>query len=273
MLTMNTLGSVVPWLFLSLAAASGQAGAEAGEKPLSWLQEHCLDFPSPFAEEVVVEEVCSVNRFESLGEIDGETLYYGLYRHVVTWGGEHYTGAGGAYDVPPSNNNAAAIFSVGGVEAGEKLLSPIWMDSAGGEIGGSWFGAPKIKTPEGVPLIVLPVRTSGTAGMVTFVVLARGGASTPEGATKSHGWQRVETESWSKDLLALVPPGETIRKGIRINFDTLRARATPYREGDPNCCASGDPIELRFTIERGRLLLLPREGKDTAPGAAQRPMR
>jgi hypothetical protein len=68
-------------------------------------------------------------------------------------------------------------------------------------------------------------------------------------------WVEIETTSWRDTLEARLPKGFSAWQGIEYDFNGMGGRSPLWRDSDPNCCASGGTLALRFSIAGTSLML------------------
>jgi hypothetical protein len=65
----------------------------------------------------------------------------------------------------------------------------------------------------------------------------------------------VDTTHWEKDLVARLPAGLAVWKGIWPDYRRMQATTGLYRSKDANCCPTGGTADIRLRLEGNRLVL------------------
>lgn len=68
-------------------------------------------------------------------------------------------------------------------------------------------------------------------------------------------WVEIETTSWRDTLEDRLPSGFSAWQGIEYDFNGMGGRSPLWRDTDPNCCATGGDLTLRFGISGTSLVL------------------
>lgn len=241
----QTLVLVFLWTAALLAPRALQAtqAFDTTSHPVTWLGQHCITLDERVETAPDLVSRCSVNRFEPLGEVGGQSLYYGLYRFLV-WLPEDLADTSRYVLEPdhPFNHTAAALFAG---RPGGALAASFWAEAT--EFALAYFEPPKlIESPAGRVLMV-PLRITGSASANDDRYFLHDGG----------GWVRLDTQAWLEDLAQRLPEGHAVWKGIVLDFERMRAESPVWREGDANCCPTGGWVDVEFALE-GRTLTIAR---------------
>jgi hypothetical protein len=182
---------------------------------------------------------CRVNAFGELGRVGGHDLYYVLYRKVRWDAGDDTTWWGRIAPDHPFNNTALAMFSA---PADSQRASVLWYEDSG-DLSVVFYERPTLFfTPVG-QIIMVPYRWSGTGSYNEDRYLRW---------VEGH-WILLDTESWWNDLR--LPEDHSVRKGVVLDLQKLRAELPLYRESDGNCCPTGGLMVVEFELRDDRLEL------------------
>lgn len=145
------------------------------------------------------------------------------------------------YDAPPYNQTAVTLSLAARPDA-----PPFW---SGWYLQGvAWFETPYLaKHKKWGEFLVVPGRYAGTGSFTENHVFMPNHAG---GWTEIRAGQAEDggTEKWVRQLLAALPEGHGIWKGIRVDYATLSGTTPVWRDGDANCCPSGGELWFRLTI-------------------------
>jgi hypothetical protein len=164
-------------------------------------------------------------------------VVYRLYRWVST----HEGPPSPLYDAPPYNQTAVTL-SVAGTSADEAF----W--GAYSWLGEGWFEAPAIvRNARYGEFLVVRGRLTGTGSMIDDRVLM---------PTLVGGWQAIDVDQidqetgkgWTAALMAYLPEGLHIVKGILVDYATLTGETALWRTDDANCCPSGGRLWFQLQL-------------------------
>lgn len=68
-------------------------------------------------------------------------------------------------------------------------------------------------------------------------------------------WTEIELESWKTDLAEALPEGLGVWKGVDYRWPVFEATSSLWRDGDPNCCATGGRAVIGLRVEGAALRL------------------
>lgn len=76
---------------------------------------------------------------------------------------------------------------------------------------------------------------------------------------ESPEWRKIDLESWREDVVALLPEGLEIWKGVDFDFGdwfwaAYNARTPLWQQSDANCCPTGGWAEIEFEIVGDRMV-------------------
>ncbi len=249
-LSLKRLMNYLPWirwlvLLASILAAQPAAAAAQGERrwPLDTIRNHCIEFtkvkqgsgPDDYRE-------CRVSEFGRLGVVDADTYYYAIYCLIPNWRNINEGHCGDdSVNAVSHRTTALAVFSAAPSQAGLQLA----FERASGEIGVYVYLQPSIVQSAAGTLLHLSIAYAGTGNINASEYYVR----------EAGVWERIESESWLKDLQVRLPAGLEIWKGVWPDVRTLRAEASLYRKGDGNCCPTGGVARIQLAFRTRHLVL------------------
>lgn len=184
---------------------------------------------------------CQVSDFQRLGELEGSTYYYALYCLIPSREKGQVKCGDNSYEANMNSRRGEAIFTQAGRSGPLQLL----FKRAAEDL--EMFGYEKpqlIPSPQG-PLLLLPI-----------VVVGTGAGNESELYIREKGrWERIDTESWLKDLTARLPKGREIWKGIWPDYQTMTAEAGLYKPADANCCPTGGNATIQLSLNHHKIEL------------------
>ena len=223
-------------LHLILGAAPSTLPAQQDSSyAVASIGRQCLEFRELDARE------CQVSESGEVGTVGNRTLLYAIYCIMPGWTkdgtrcGSESVGAG------YHRARALAVFSRDETQSTARLL----FSRAEPEIGILPYEKPRlVRTAAGI-ILHLPIVVDGTGhGNSSEYYLGHNGE-----------WERIDSESWVKDVVARLPAGLEIWKGIWPDLETMTARTGLYRRDDANCCPTGGSALIHLTIREGRFVL------------------
>jgi len=170
-------------------------------------------------------------------ELGNGAVTYRLYHWFSTSEGT----AQARYDNAPYNNTAVTLSLAEMPDEPPFFSAQYWPGTA-------WFEAPylarHIKYGE---FLVVPGRYAGTGNFVEDRVFM---------PTMGRGWMQIRAApldpktgaGWFDALVAHLPPGHGVWKGIRVDYSTLTGTTAVWRDGDANCCPSGGELWFRLKV-------------------------
>ncbi len=216
------LGALGTLLVLLSAPAAGQEAC-----PSSLL--------SALASENPACDVTSQGTLRS--ELGNGAVTYRLYHWFSTSTGT----AQARYDNPPYNNTAVTLSLADMPDEPPFFSAHYWPGTA-------WFEAPHLaRHVKYGEFLVVPGRYAGTGSFVEDRVFM---------PTMGRGWMQIRAApldpdtgaGWFNSLVARLPPGHGIWKGIRVDYATLTGTTPVWRENDGNCCPTGGELSFRLRI-------------------------
>ena len=185
---------------------------------------------------------CRVSSFGALGTVGGQVYYYALYCLLTNdrlaeghCGDTSFVGRS-------HRNRGLAVF------AGDRGSATVRLayERVNPEVGIMVYAQPEILRTGHGTFLYLPIRVDGTGSYNESEYYLRAGGA----------WQRLDSESWLKDLASRLPPGREIWKGVWPNLATLRAESGLWRKGDGNCCPTGGQVRVRLAIRDRRFVIV-----------------
>ena len=170
----------------------------------------------------------------TLGNAD---VAYRMYRWVPTLNDTPSI----VYDSAPYYNTAVTLSL-----ADNPGQPPFWSSHYWQGVG--WFETPHLaRHAKYGEFLVVPGRFTGTGSLVEDHVFM---------PTAGRGWTPIRAaafdpetgQGWLAALIAKLPPGHGIWKGIRVDYVTLTGTTAVWRDGDGNCCPSGGELWFRLRI-------------------------
>ena len=202
---------------------------------LAAIRSQCLEFKELDSRE------CQVSESGEVGVVGGSTLLYALYCIMPNWTKDGTRCGSESFEAGYHRARAMAVFSRDDGQESARIL----FVRAEPEIGILRYEKPRLlHTPAGT-ILHLPIVVDGTGhGNSSEYYLATGGA-----------WERIESESWLKDVTSRLPAGLEIWKGIWPDLETMTARTGLHRRGDGNCCPTGGSARMHLSIRDRRFVL------------------
>jgi hypothetical protein len=184
---------------------------------------------------------CAVAAFGDLGIVDGESYFFAVYCLIPNWSPiEDGVCAGDGFNAQRYDSQAVVVFA-----GRDSTRLRVEFERAHEEIGLQRYIDPSISDSPAGTLLELPIAMDGTGNYNVSEYYLR----------EDGGWQRIESESWLKDLDAKLPAGLEVWKGVWPDPATLRAKTGLWKEGDGNCCPTGGVAHIQLGI-RGRKFVL-----------------
>lgn len=222
-----------------LAAVRVGPSALSAQEPASYsvaaIGRQCLEFKDLDARE------CQVSESGAVGAVGDRTLLYALYCIIPNWTKDGTRCGGESFEAGYHRARAMAVFSQDDGQPTARLL----FARAEPEIGILTYEKPQLVR-----------NAAGTILHLTIVVDGTGHGNSSEYYLASTGeWERIESESWLKDVVSRLPAGLEIWKGIWPDIETMTARTGLYRHGDGNCCPTGGSARIHISIRDLRFVL------------------
>jgi pimeloyl-ACP methyl ester carboxylesterase len=182
---------------------------------------------------------CRVSAFGTLGTIENRSYYFALYCLVLSDQIGQGTCSGDSFNSRYHRARGLVVFE------GDRSTAHVLFERVNDDIGMYVYAEPEVARTAAGTILYLPIRVDGTGNYnESEYYLRKGGA-----------WQRLDFDSWQKELVARVPPGREIWKGLWPNLKTMRVETGLYRKGDGNCCPSGGTIRARLAIRDMRFVI------------------
>jgi hypothetical protein len=185
---------------------------------------------------------CKVTALDSLGTMDGRRYHSAIYC-ILPYNETPARGTtcdGETFSAQYHRARGVAVFSHG--DGGE--LPRIEFERAATE-GDLTFRTPRIVRNAAGTMLYVPIAMDGTGNSNTSEYFVREGGR----------WEKIDSESWTKDVPSRLPPGLQISKGVWPDPVTLRATNGLSRAGDGNCCPTGGTVEIQLAIRERRFVL------------------
>ena len=182
---------------------------------------------------------CRVSAFGMLGTFDNRTYYYALYCLVLSDQIGQGTCTGDSFNSRYHRSRGLVVFE------GDRVNAHVLFERVNGEIGMYVYAEPEVTRSSAGTVLYLPIRVDGTGNYNESEYYVRGRG----------GWEPLDFETWQKDLVARVPAGREIWKGLWLNLKTMRVESGLYRKGDGNCCPTGGSIRARLAIRDKKFVI------------------
>ena len=231
-----TLGLIL--FFPAALAAQGPRGMFDGGRvyPFDAVRSACIEFSgAKIGREAFEARECAVSAFGEIGRVDGITYDYAIYCVIPNYaeparcGDESFTSQS-------HDRRGLAIFAR---EAGGARVVFEYVDR---EIGTVYIpDPPRLVSHAAGTLLDIPIGIDGS-----------GHINDSQYYVRSNGlWEKLDGETWLKDLGTRLPKDVQTWKGIWPDLKTMRAIVGLYRTDDANCCPTGGQAEVQLGI-RGR---------------------
>lgn len=256
-----------PWRRLIYVAAGillAAAGAgEAGGMQRQAKDGSLLSFEGPDGREYTVEEIearcvefeavkagkggfdyreCRVTESGEFGVVEGDRYYYAAYCLMPNYVDKESKCGDKSGSGFYNSHRAMAVFALDRLSGAAKVVYRL----VGAEFGLFHFRKkPLIVRHGGETLLWLPVTADGTGHFNDSRCYVR----------RVGRWEPYDKTSWVSDLVARLPAGAELWKGIWPDMQTLTSEVYLYRQGDANCCASGGVARVRLRVAATRLEL------------------
>jgi hypothetical protein len=229
-------------ILLLIAMMAGWAAVAQGlprrEFPMAAIGSQCLDFTEVRRGEL---RDCRVSESGEFGAADGETYHYALYCLVPNDAPDRGRCNDGSFNADYHRQRGLAVFVREARSGNARLL----FERVDGEVGLMRYEKPRIIRAAAGTLLYLPIAYDGTGHLNGSEYFLRANG----------GWEPIEAETWTKDLLARIPAGLEMRMGVWPDLETMKAETGLYRPGDPNCCPSGGVARIRLAILGKRFVI------------------
>jgi pimeloyl-ACP methyl ester carboxylesterase len=184
---------------------------------------------------------CRVSSFGTLGTVENQTYYYALYCLITNDRVAQGTCRDTSFNARYHSNRGLVVF----VSDRASKTARIAYERVTGDVGQLAYEAPEIVRTAFGTVLYLPIRVDGTGLMNESEHYLR----------KAGTWQRLDADSWLKDLHSRIPKGLETRKGVWPDLSTMRADVYLYHEPDANCCGTGGRIRVRLAIRDMRFVI------------------
>lgn len=228
---------------LQPATASSLIGSDARPMAMASLATHCIEFSQiKIGSADTDASECVVMDSGVIGKQADQTFYYALYCLTPAYRAKTDNCAQRRAHSPEYYGTDAIAIFVQNSQTPE--LQPMLV-RADIEIGMFNYGRPYFLTVSQRQVLVVPIQISGTGNGNASEVYVQEGQS----------WLQVDTESWLTDLKAQLPKDQRIQKGVWPDLRHMIAVISLYRQGDANCCPSGDTTLVNLALQGQKLSL------------------
>jgi hypothetical protein len=133
------------------------------------------------------------------------------------------------------------------LEESSSGLARLMIERASPEMGVFVYAKPEIVENFFGTFLYVPIRLDGTgAGNESEYYLWN---------KEKEEWQRIDSETWLKDVGERIPPELHIWKGIWPDLKHMTAEIGLYRDGDANCCPTGGSALIELAIDHGKFFV------------------
>src|SRR5687768_5895998 len=210
---------LVPIVIGLMVVATARATAQDAVRtfPVDTIRERCITFTEiSRGSGTDGYRDCRVSRFGELGTVDGETYYYAIYC-LIPAASDADSGKCGddSFSAQYHRARGLAVFARATSERDVRLI----FERVSGDLGMYAYREP-VMAPSAVgTLLQLAIAFDGTGNYNASEYFVR----------EEQRWERIDAETWLKELAGRLPPGTSVWKGVWPYLNTLRAEAGLYR--------------------------------------------